>query len=143
MIKHFFSLLILTIFFGCSPIKKINSNVISGEFDKAINKTISELKKTKNKKKIIQYESILLDIYNRSVVSSKDIIGRLKKDGNPGFKSNRYGYSNRKVDNWIKKHGVRYFNELTNMAQLTRKTLKIKGLLILKNVFVFQENIMT
>ena len=75
MIKHFFSLLILTIFFGCSPIKKINSNVISGEFDKAINKTISELKKTKNKKKIIQYESILLDIYNRSVISSKDIIG--------------------------------------------------------------------
>ena len=23
------------------------------------------------------------------------------------------------VDNWIKEHGVRYFNELTNMAQLT------------------------
>ena len=43
--------MILTIFFGCSPIKKINSNVISGEFDKAINKTISELKKTKNKTK--------------------------------------------------------------------------------------------
>ena len=26
-----------------------------------------------------------------------------------------------KVDNWIKKHGVRYFNELTNMAQLTEE----------------------
>ena len=25
------------------------------------------------------------------------------------------------VDNWIKKHGVRYFNELTNMAQLTEE----------------------
>jgi hypothetical protein len=24
------------------------------------------------------------------------------------------------VDNWIKEHGVRYFNELTNMAQLTK-----------------------
>jgi NTP pyrophosphatase (non-canonical NTP hydrolase) len=23
------------------------------------------------------------------------------------------------VDNWIKEHGVRYFNEPTNMAQLT------------------------
>ena len=23
------------------------------------------------------------------------------------------------VDNWIKEHGVRYFDELTNMAQLT------------------------
>ncbi|REG96325.1 hypothetical protein C8P67_110152 [Flavobacterium aquicola] len=23
------------------------------------------------------------------------------------------------VDTWIKEHGVRYFNELTNMAQLT------------------------
>ena len=26
-----------------------------------------------------------------------------------------------KVDNWIKKHGVRYFNELTNMVQLTEE----------------------
>ena len=26
-----------------------------------------------------------------------------------------------KVDNWIKSHGVRYFNELTNMAQLTEE----------------------
>ena len=26
-----------------------------------------------------------------------------------------------KVDNWIKTHGVRYFNELTNMAQLTEE----------------------
>lgn len=25
------------------------------------------------------------------------------------------------VDNWIKAHGVRYFNELTNMAQLTEE----------------------
>jgi len=25
------------------------------------------------------------------------------------------------VDNWIKQHGVRYFNELTNMAQLTEE----------------------
>ena len=25
------------------------------------------------------------------------------------------------VDNWIKDHGVRYFNELTNMAQLTEE----------------------
>jgi hypothetical protein len=24
------------------------------------------------------------------------------------------------VDNWIKEHGVRYFNELTNMAQLKK-----------------------
>ena len=25
------------------------------------------------------------------------------------------------VDNWIKNHGVRYFNEMTNMAQLTEE----------------------
>lgn len=25
------------------------------------------------------------------------------------------------VDNWIQRHGVRYFNELTNMAQLTEE----------------------
>ena len=25
------------------------------------------------------------------------------------------------VDDWIKKHGVRYFDELTNMAQLTEE----------------------
>jgi len=27
----------------------------------------------------------------------------------------------KEVDNWIKTHGVRYFNELTNMAQLTEE----------------------
>ena len=26
-----------------------------------------------------------------------------------------------KIDDWIKKHGVRYFNELTNMAMLTEE----------------------
>lgn len=29
--------------------------------------------------------------------------------------------SQKDVDNWIKNHGVRYFNELTNMAQLTEE----------------------
>lgn len=29
--------------------------------------------------------------------------------------------SQRIVDEWIKTHGVRYFNELTNMAQLTEE----------------------
>lgn len=29
--------------------------------------------------------------------------------------------SQQEVDNWIKQHGVRYFNELTNMAQLTEE----------------------
>ena len=29
--------------------------------------------------------------------------------------------SQKLVDNWIKEHGVRYFNELTNMAQLTEE----------------------
>ena len=27
----------------------------------------------------------------------------------------------KQVDNWIKNHGIRYFNELTNMAQLTEE----------------------
>ena len=29
--------------------------------------------------------------------------------------------SQKQVDDWIKNHGVRYFNELTNMAQLTEE----------------------
>lgn len=29
--------------------------------------------------------------------------------------------SQKEVDDWIKAHGVRYFNELTNMAQLTEE----------------------
>ena len=29
--------------------------------------------------------------------------------------------SQQQVDAWIKEHGVRYFNELTNMAQLTEE----------------------
>jgi NTP pyrophosphatase (non-canonical NTP hydrolase) len=31
------------------------------------------------------------------------------------------GNAQKAVDNWIKEHGVRYFNELTNMAQLTEE----------------------
>ena len=85
MIKRILISSILLISFGCSPIKKINNSVVSGEFDKAIDKTISELKKTKNKKKKTQYELILTDIYDRSVVSSKDKISRFEKDGNPEF----------------------------------------------------------
>ena len=27
----------------------------------------------------------------------------------------------KKVDNWIKEHGIRYFDELTNMAQLSEE----------------------
>ena len=30
-------------------------------------------------------------------------------------------HSQLEVDNWIKEYGVRYFNELTNMAQLTEE----------------------
>ena len=29
------------------------------------------------------------------------------------------------VDEWIKEHGVRYFNELTNMAQLTEEVCEV------------------
>ena len=29
------------------------------------------------------------------------------------------------VDNWIKEHGVRYFDELTNMAQLTEEVVEV------------------
>lgn len=31
------------------------------------------------------------------------------------------GNAQKAVDDWIKAHGVRYFNELTNMAQLTEE----------------------
>ena len=78
-------ILFLSICFSCSPVKKINENVISGEFDKAINKTIEELKKTKNKKKKGQYELILKDVFNRSVIKSQNKISSLKKDKNPEF----------------------------------------------------------
>ena len=39
------------------------------------------------------------------------------------YKSRRMNLKNSQleVDNWIKEHGVRYFNELTNMAQLTEE----------------------
>ena len=37
-----------------------------------------------------------------------------------------------KVDNWIKKHGVRYFNELTNMAQLTEEVGEVARLIARK-----------
>jgi NTP pyrophosphatase (non-canonical NTP hydrolase) len=40
-----------------------------------------------------------------------------------GYKQHKMDLKNSQldVDNWIKEHGVRYFNELTNMAQLTEE----------------------
>jgi len=35
----------------------------------------------------------------------------------------------KKVDNWIKKHGVRYFSELTNMAILTEEVGEVARLI--------------
>ena len=35
------------------------------------------------------------------------------------------------VDNWIKTHGVRYFNELTNMAQLTEEVGEVARIICL------------
>lgn len=83
-LKHII-ILFLSICFSCSPVKKINEHVISGEFDKAINKTIDELKKTKNRKKKDQYKLILKDVFNKSVIKSQNKISGLKKDKNPEF----------------------------------------------------------
>lgn len=38
------------------------------------------------------------------------------------FKRMNIENAQKAVDEWIKAHGVRYFNELTNMAQLTEET---------------------
>ena len=34
------------------------------------------------------------------------------------------------VDAWIKEHGVRYFNELTNMAQLTEEVGEVARIIV-------------
>ena len=36
------------------------------------------------------------------------------------------------VDDWIKKHGVRYFNELTNMAMLTEEVGEVARIIARK-----------
>ena len=82
--KHII-ILFLSICFSCSPVKKINENVISGEYDKAISKTIDQLKRTKNKKKKDQYKLILKDVFSKSVIKSQNKISSLKKDKNPEF----------------------------------------------------------
>ena len=35
----------------------------------------------------------------------------------------------KKVDDWIKSHGVRYFDELTNMAQLTEEVGEVASII--------------
>jgi NTP pyrophosphatase (non-canonical NTP hydrolase) len=35
------------------------------------------------------------------------------------------------VDNWINNHGVRYFNELTNMAQLTEEVGEVARIIVI------------
>ena len=107
-------LIFLTIVLSCSPVKKINENVISGEFDKAINKTIEELKKTKNKKKKSQYESILIDVFNRSVIKSENRISQLKRDGNPELYNKIYFEYQNLIDRQ---------NKLMNIASNSHTTL--------------------
>lgn len=36
----------------------------------------------------------------------------------------------KQVDDWIKTHGVRYFNELTNMAQLTEEVGEVARIIV-------------
>ena len=36
----------------------------------------------------------------------------------------------KQVDNWIKSHGIRYFNELTNMAQLTEEVGEVASIMV-------------
>ena len=38
----------------------------------------------------------------------------------------------KQVDEWIKNHGVRYFNELTNMAQLTEEVGEVARVIALR-----------
>lgn len=91
-------LFLACVFLGCSPIKKINNNVIAGEFDKAIDRTIKELKKTKKLKNKIELEKILEDIFNRSVIQSNEIISQFKADGNPEFYDDIYFEYNKLID---------------------------------------------
>ena len=67
-----------------------------------IEKTIKKIRRVITKEKII-------------LVSITEI--KIKKIKNNMDLKN----SQQEVDNWIKEHGVRYFNELTNMAQLTEE----------------------
>lgn len=99
--------IVLTIILSCNSVKKINENANSGEFDKAINKTIEELKKTKRQKKRSQYESILKDVFNRSLVKSNNTISQLKKDGNPELYDDIYYEYKKLVDRQ---------NKLTNIS---------------------------
>ena len=42
----------------------------------------------------------------------------------------------RAVDNWIKIHGIRYFNELTNMAQLTEEVGEVARIIALSLIHI-------
>ena len=44
------------------------------------------------------------------------------------------------VDEWIKSHGVRYFNELTNMAQLTEEVGEVARIIARRMVSKVKKN---
>ena len=45
------------------------------------------------------------------------------------------------VDEWIKNHGVRYFNELTNMAQLTEEVGEVARIIAKGMVSSLKKNL--
>ena len=72
--------------------------------------------RNKNKEKRAKTQESM-EAGNGVVVSVYTNMGRkeIKKD------NMHIENSQKAVDDWIKEHGVRYFNELTNMAQLTEE----------------------
>ncbi len=64
-----------------------------------------------DKKAIAAYE-----VFNKTQKIISDFDKKIKKTITMNLKNSQLD-----VDTWIKEHGVRYFNELTNMAQLTEE----------------------
>ena len=62
-----------------------------------------------------EYYDSLKDFFQKIIDKQNEKIV-LKKIVNMNLKNSQLD-----VDTWIKEHGVRYFNELTNMAQLTEE----------------------
>jgi len=88
--KNLFSLLIISILFSCSSVKKTQEDLNSGNYESAINKSIVKLSENKTKKGNQDYIFLLQDAFLKNTNRELKKIDFLKKEGNPANLENIY-----------------------------------------------------
>ena len=113
--------LVLTLFVGCSGVKKTQEQLSSGNYQNALNKAINRLAQNKSKKNHQPYIVLLEEAYAKNMERELAEINFLKKEGNPANHERVYTTYTRlhAVQEQIKPLLPLYIQEENREAQFT------------------------